>query len=37
MAAQKEAYEAALAEERRIRQANEAKQATEMVQMYNFI
>ena len=37
MQAQQEAYEAALAEERRIRQENEAKQAAEMAEMYNFI
>ena len=37
MQAQQQAYEAALAEERRIRQENEAKQASEMAQMYNFI
>ena len=37
MQVQQEAYEAALAEERRIRQENEAKQAPEMAQMYNFI
>ena len=37
MQAQQQAYEAALAEERRIRQENEAKQTSEMAQMYNFI
>jgi len=37
MAVQKEVYEAVLAEERRIRQANEARQATKMAQMYNFV
>ena len=37
MQAQQQAYEAALAEERRIRQENEAKQMSEMAQMYNFI
>ena len=37
MQAQQAAYEAALAEERRIRQENEAKQAVEMAQMYNYI
>ena len=37
MQAQQEAYEAALAEERRIRQENEAKQAAEMAQMCNYI
>ena len=37
MQAQQAAYEAALAEERRIRQENEQKQATEMAQMYNYI
>ena len=37
MQAQQQAYEAALAEERRIRQENEAKQAPEMAQMYNYI
>ena len=37
MQAQQEAYEAALAEERRIRQENEQKQAAEMAQMYNYI
>ena len=37
MQAQQEVYEAALAEERRIRQENEAKQVAEMVEMYNFI
>ena len=31
------AYEAALAEERRIRQENEVKQAAEMAHMYNYI
>jgi len=33
MQAQQAAYEAALAEERRIRQENEQKQAAEMAQM----
>ena len=37
MQAQQAAYEAALAEERRIWQENEQKQAAEMAQMYNFI
>ena len=37
MHAQQEASEAALAEERRIRQENEQKQAAEMAQMYNYI
>ena len=37
MLAQKAAYEAALAEERRLRQENEQKQAAEMAQMYNYI
>ena len=37
MQAQQAAYEAALAEERRIRQENEQKQAAEMAQMYNYI
>ena len=37
MLAQKVAYEAALAEERRLRQENEQKQAAEMAQMYNYI
>ena len=37
MQAQQAAYEAALAEERRIRQENEQKQAPEMAQMYNYI
>ena len=37
MQAQQAAYKAALAEERRIRQENEAKQAAEMAQMYNYI
>ena len=37
MLSQKAAYEAALAEERRIRQENEQKQAAEMAQMYNYI
>ena len=37
MLAQKAAYEAALAEERRLRQENEQKQAAEMAQMYNNI
>jgi len=37
MLAQKAAYEAALAEERRLRQENEQKQAVEMAQMYNYI
>ena len=37
MQAQQEASEAALAEERRIRQENEQKQAAEMAQMYNYI
>ena len=36
MQAQQAAYEAALAEERRIRQENEQKQAAEMAQMYNY-
>jgi len=35
MQAQQAAYEKALAEERRIRQENEQKQAAEMAQMYN--
>jgi len=37
MQAQQAAYEAALAEERRIRQENEQKQAAEMAQMSNYI
>ena len=37
MQAQQAAYEAPLAEERRIRQENEQKQAAEMAQMYNYI
>ena len=37
MLAQKAAYEVALAEERRLRQENEQKQAAEMAQMYNYI
>ena len=37
MQAQQTAYEAALAEERRIRQENEQKQAAEMTQMYNYV
>ena len=37
MQAQQAAYEAALAEERRIWQENEQKQAAEMAQMYNYI
>ena len=37
MQAQQAAYEAALAEERRIRQENEQKQAAELAQMYNYI
>ena len=37
MQAQQAAYEAALAEERRIRQKNEQKQEAEMAQMYNYI
>ena len=37
MLAQKAAYEAALAEERRLRQENEQKQAAKMGQMYNYI
>ena len=37
MLAQKAAYEAALTEERRLRQVNEQKQAAEMAQMYNYI
>ena len=37
MQVQQAAYEAALAEERRIRQENEQKQAAEMAQMYNYI
>ena len=37
MQAQQVAYEAALAEERRIRQENEQKQAAKMAQMYNYI
>ena len=37
MQAQQEAYEAVLAEERRIRQENEAKQVAGMAEMYNFI
>ena len=37
MKAQQAAYEAALDEERRIRQENEQKQAVEMAQMYNYI
>ena len=37
MQAQQAAYEAALAKERRIRQENKQKQATEMAQMYNYI
>ena len=37
MLAQKAAYEAALAEERRLRQENEQKQAAELAQMYNYI
>ena len=37
MQAQQAAYEAALAEERRIQQENEPKQAAEMAQMYNYI
>ena len=37
MQAQQAVYEAALAEERRIRQENEQKQAAEMAQMYNYI
>ena len=37
MHAQQAAYEAVLAEERRIRQENEQKQAAEMAQMYNYI
>ena len=37
MLAQKAAYEAALAEERRLRQENEQKQTAEMAQMYNYI
>ena len=37
MLAQKAAYEAALAEERRLRQENEQKQVAEMAQMYNYI
>ena len=37
MQAQQAAYEAALAEERRIRQENEQKQAAKMAQMYNCI
>ena len=37
MQAQQEAYDAELAKERRIRQENEAKQASEMAEMYNFI
>jgi len=37
MQAQQAAYEKALAEERRIRQENEQKQAAEMIQMYNYI
>jgi len=37
MQAQQAAYEAALAEERRIRQENEQKQAAEIAQMYNYI
>ena len=31
------AYEAALAEERRLRQENKQKQVAEMAQMYNYI
>ena len=37
MQAQQAAYATALAEERRIRQENEQKQAAEMAQMYNYI
>ena len=37
MQAQQAAYEATLAEERRVRQENEQKQAAEMAQMYNYI
>ena len=37
MQAQQAAYEAALSEERRIRQENEQKQVAEMAQMYNYI
>ena len=37
MQAQQAAYEAALAEERRIRQENEQKQAPEVAQMYKYI
>ena len=37
MQAQQTAYEAALVEERRIRQENEQKQAAEMARMYNNI
>ena len=37
MLAQKAAHEAALAEERRLRQENKQKQAAEMAQMYNYI
>ena len=37
MQAQQAAYDAALADERRIWQENEAKQAAEMAQMYNYI
>ena len=37
MQVQQAAYEAALAEERRIQQENEQKQAAEMAQMYNYI
>ena len=37
MQAQQAPYEAALAEERRMRQENEQKRAAEMAQMYNYI
>lgn len=37
MKTQQDAYEAALAEERRLRQESEARQAAELATMYNYI